>query len=270
LPHLPGTTVLLLPVRAHLLADARVQEALAVRPSLGRLIVEVAEGGRHRAGEPDEVARYAHALRARGAEMALATGGRCTASVPSPDLVVLDRDTTAVFAESGLASGVGPRLLADRIESADDLSDAQRCGAALGRGWLFGPPSSTPGPLAPPVAEVVRTRSARLRTTAAVLPLVRPVLRAPAEPTTAVPVVEVAADGTPAALLLAGTVAGGTWRRPVTATVLPTTSVADAVRLALGRPADHRYDPVLCTDEAGRPLGVLRVAELVRARGTSS
>jgi hypothetical protein len=41
--------------------------------------------------------------------------------------------------------------------------------------------------------------------------------------------------------------------------------VGEVLRLALGRPVEHRYDPVLCTDESGRPLGVLRVAELVRA-----
>lgn len=265
LPHVPGGAFLLLPVRAHLLGSAAVQEAFAARPSLARLVVEVTEGGRHRAGEPEEVAHHAAALRARGAQLALAAAGRLGRAHPSADVVVLDRETADAFAGTGLEGGVGPPVLAEGIETADDMTTALRCGAALGRGWLFGPPSATPAPLAPSVTELVRTRHLRIRTTGQVLPLVRPVCLEPAAATPGTPSVEFDGTGAPTALLVPAGRSGGTWRRPVTLVVLPTAEVGDTLRLALSRPAEHRWDPVLCTDEAGRPLGVLRVAELQRA-----
>jgi EAL domain-containing protein (putative c-di-GMP-specific phosphodiesterase class I) len=265
LPHLAGSAFLLVPVRAHLLGSPQVQEALAVRPSLVGLVVEIRHDGRHGAGRPDDMARLAAALRARGATIALAPDSGSGPAHPDPDLVVLDRDTASAFAGSGVPVGTGPLLLADGIDSADDLTAAMRCGAALGRGWLFAVPSSAPAPLAAPVAELVRTRHARIRTTAAVLPLVRPVVLAPYGPTSEAPALEVDGDGGTAALLLLDGASGHAWRKPVTLAVLPTAGVGEVLRLALGRPAEHRYDPVLCTDEAGRPLGVLRVAELLRA-----
>jgi EAL domain-containing protein (putative c-di-GMP-specific phosphodiesterase class I) len=265
LPHLRASAFLLVAVQAHLLGSGPVQEAFATRPSLDGLVVEIRGGGRHRAGEPDEIARLAAALRARGAELAHATGGRQERSHPAHDLVILDRGTADAFAATGLEAGAGPRVLADGIETPDHLTAALRCGATLGRGWLFGLPSSAPGPLAPSVTDLVRTRNARLRTTAAVLPLVRPVRLAPAEATPDAPALEVDGDGTPVALLVQDGSSGHPWRKPVTLTVLPTAGAGETLRLALSRPAEHRYDPVLCTDEGGRPLGVLRIAELVRA-----
>ena len=264
LPHLGGA-FLLVPVRAHLLGSPQVQEALAARPSLAGLVVEVRPDVRHRAGEPDGLVGPGAALQARGATIALAPGSRSGPAHPEPNLVVLDRDTARAFAGSGVPVGTGPLVLADGIDTADDLTAAMRCGAGLGRGWLFGVPSSAPAPLAAPVAELVRTRHARIRTTAAVLPLVRPVVLAPYGPTSEAPALEVDGDGRPAALLLLDGASGRAWRKPVTLAVLPTAGVGDALRQALGRPVEHRYDPVLCADEAGRPLGVLRVAELVRA-----
>ena len=74
-------------------------------------------------------------------------------------------------------------------------------------------------------------------------------------------------DGAPVALLLADGATGSTWRKPVTLQAEPTAGVGDTLRFALSRPAEHRYDPVVCIDEAGRPLGLLRVADLVRAAG---
>ena len=265
LPHVPAGAFLLVSVRADLLGSRPVQEAFATRPSLQRLVVEVSEGGRHRAGEPAEVARHTAALRARGASIALSAAGRLGPAHPVPDVVVLDRDTVRAFAGSGLEGAIGPVVLAEGIATPDDLTAALRCGAALGRGWLFGNPSSAPAALAPSVAEVVRTRGARIRTTGEVLPLVRPVHLAPAEATPDAPALELDENGAPVALLLVADRSGSAWRKPVTLAVLPTSGVGETLKLALSRPAEHRHDPVLCTDEGGRPLGVLRVAELLRA-----
>lgn len=252
LPHLPAGTFLLLGVGADLLGSRPVQEAFADRPSLRGLVVEVRDGS----------PRDATGLRTRGAALAVGGRSRTEPTGATPDVVVLDRDVTSAFAGAGLRAGAGPRVLADGIETPADVDAALRCGAALGRGWLFGLPSSELRPLAPSVAELVGTRDARLRRTAAVQPLVGPLQPAPGGPT---PYLELDPDGAPVAFLMTDGVPGRTWRRPVTLAVLPTDATGEVLRRALLRPVEHRYDPVLCTDADGRPLGVLRVAELVRA-----
>ena len=265
LPHLRTGGFVLIGVQAHLLGSGPVQEAFATRPSLDGLVVEIRGGGRHRAGEPEAVAARAAVLRARGAQLVLGTAGRPGRPLPPSDLLLLDRDAARACADAGVGAGPGPRLLADDIETPDDLTAALRCGAALGRGWLFGPPSSSPRALAPSVTDLVRTRSARIRTTGTVLPLVRPLQPPDGAATPHLPGLEVGRDGRPVALLLPAGPRGGTWRRPVTLAVLPTAGVGETLQSALRRPAEHRYDPVLCSEEDGRPLGVLRVAELARA-----
>ena len=112
--------------------------------------------------------------------------------------------------------------------------------------------------------ELVRTHRARILLVSPVLDLVRPVRQVPAPASDPAPALELGPDGAPVALLLPGP-ADSTWRKPVTLSVLPGNGVGETLRLALSRPAEHRRDPVLCTDEAGRPLGLLHIADLVRA-----
>jgi len=262
LPVVPPGTFLLLPVRAHLLSHRLVQAAFATRPRLDGLVVEVrpTDG----AEDPEASARAIGAVRARGAAVAVVSAARPD---QLPDLVVLDREGVSALRGDEVVIGAtpgAPRLLADGIDTADDLTAALRSGAGLARGWLFGLPSARPEPLASSVTDLVRVRRARVRRADAVLPLVRPVRSVPAPAAGPGPAVEVDLDGTPVALLAEGP-SGSTWRTPITLRVVPTAGVGDTLRFALSRPAENRYDPVLCTDEAGRPLGLLRVADLVRA-----
>ena len=96
------------------------------------------------------------------------------------------------------------------------------------------------------------------------LALLRPVHRVPASASGTAPAVEVDDDGVAVALLVSGP-GDSTWRRPVSLAVLPDAPIGETLKQALLRPAEHRHDPVLCTDEDGRPLGVVNVAELARA-----
>jgi EAL domain-containing protein (putative c-di-GMP-specific phosphodiesterase class I) len=259
LPSLPQSTFLLVPVRASLLDSPLVQEALGTVARLDGLVVEVGTTGGHDA-VPDAVA----GLRARGAAVALPAAARPRRPDQVPDLVVLDRRTTGTLEGTREPVPGAPGLLADGVDSADDLTAALGCGADLARGWLIGPPSRRPEPLSPPVTELVRTRRARLRLAEAVLPLVRPVPVVAETAPGPAPAVAVDAEGSAVALLLAAG-SGSTWRKPVTLRALPTAAVGETLRCALRRPSEHRYDPVLCTDETGRPLGLIRVADLVRA-----
>jgi hypothetical protein len=259
-PDLPPGTFLTVPVSAHLLDSAPLQAGFAARPRLDGVVVELRGDA-----DPEALNRSATVLRARGAGLAVAD--RTGRSVSAPDAVVLDLSTVRALgeADSAGAAAPAPRLLADDLDTPDDLTAALRCGAALGRGWVFGAPSSVLRPLASSVADVVDTLTARVRRTDAVLSLVQAVPQVPVGTADVAPAVEVDADGAPVALLVPGGPSGSTWRRPITLSVLPTEGVGRAVRLTMSRPAEHRYDPVLCTDETGRPLGLLRVADLVRA-----
>ncbi len=265
LPSRPPGSFLVVPVRAPLLGSGPVRAAFASRPRLDGLVVEV----RIDVAGTDAVAlaRDIAALRARGAALALGTDVHPRSPAEVPDVVVLDRDTVSASGGTGVGSGAipgAPRLLADGIETPEDLTAALRCAGALGRGWLFGPPSPVFGPLPSSVTELLRTRRARIRVVAGVLPLVRPVHVTRASASGIAPALEVDGDGAPIALLVAGP-AGTTWRRPVSLCVLPGAGAGETLRLALGRPVEQRHDPVLCIDEAGHPLGILRVADLVRA-----
>jgi EAL domain-containing protein (putative c-di-GMP-specific phosphodiesterase class I) len=265
LPWRPPGTFLLVPVRAALLDSRPVQDAFTIRARLDGLVVEVRPAAGTTGSTPS--ASAIDALRARGAVLALGAGGRHDSGNPAPDVVTLDRDTLRSQADAarvGTTPGA-PLLLADGIDSPADLTAALRCDAALGRGWLFGLPSSVFAPLPADVTELVRTRITRVRVTDPVLPLVRPVRQAPAPGSGPGPAVEMDPDGAPVALLLADGPSGRTWRKPITLRAEPTAGVGDTLRFALSRPTEHRYDPVLCTDEAGRLLGLIRVADLMRA-----
>jgi EAL domain len=240
---LPPGTFLLVRGAAPLIGSGPVRAALASRPRLHGLALEL-DGPRH----APELA----SLRARGART---------------DVEVLARDSVEALAGAGVVASAARRgslLLAEGLDGLDDLTAALRCGTLLGRGWLFGAPSTGFRSLASGVVDLVRTGSARVRLAVPVLGLVRPVRQVLFPSSDEPPAVEVGADGSAIALLLAGP-SGSTWRRPVTLSVPPTAGTGETLRLALSRPAEHRYEPVLCHDEDGRPLGLIRVADLVRA-----
>jgi EAL domain-containing protein (putative c-di-GMP-specific phosphodiesterase class I) len=260
LPWVPAGRFLVVPVRASLLATAVVQEAFDSRPRLDGLVVEV------RTDDDAAPALDTASLRARGALVALAADVR-TVSAELPAIVVVDRDAVRASADAGTVLGAvpgAPRALADGVETPQDLTAALQCGAGLARGWVFGVPSVTFDAPAAEVTDLLRTHRARIRLVDPVLALLRPVHRVAAPASGTAPAVEVDDDGAPLALLVAGP-AGSTWRRPISLCVPPDAPAGETLRLALSRSPEHRHDPVLCTDEDGRPIGIVHVAELVRA-----
>ena len=257
LPWVPAGRFLVVPVHASLLGTAVVQEAFDSRARLDGLVVEVRPD--------DDTACDTTGLRARGARVALAADVHLL-SAELPEIVVVDRNAVGASADDGTLLGVvpgAPRVLADGLETPQDLTAAMQCGAGLARGWIFGVPSVSFDVPAPEVTDLVRTHRARIRLVDPVLALLRPVHRVAAPASGTAPAVEVDDDGAPLALLVAGP-AGSTWRRPISLCVPPDAPAGETLRLALSRPAEHRHDPVLCTDEDGRPLGIVHVAELTR------
>src|SRR3954454_3199938 len=215
-PALPADTFLTVNVSPHLLGTEPVQDALATRPDLHRVVVELTE---HTAVDDlDLLRRQTDELRERGALIALDDAGsgysglQQLAGLP-PQLVKLDRalvtdvDTDPVrmaLAEmvGEFAGRIDAWLLAEGIETRAELAAFCRLGVPLAQGWLLGRPAPGFAPLDRDVAALVRGSTARARTTSTVASLLRPVRQAevteasPGVP----PVVLVGPHGEPLAL----------------------------------------------------------------------
>lgn len=284
-PSLPPDTFLTVNVSPHILGSAPVQYALATRPDLRRVVVELTEHT-----PVDDLAalrRQCDELRVRGALIALDDAGSGYSGLQQlaalrPQVVKLDRalvsdaDTDPVrvaLAEmlGEFAGRIDAWLLAEGIETQAELAAFAQLGVPLAQGWLLGRPSPGFAPLSAEVIALVRAQVARARLTDSVAGLVRPVRQhAPDEEMPAVPpVVLVGFQGEPTGLLLHDLRTGEAYTAPVSLRVHPTTDVTEALQRALTRPPAVRFDPVLCTDPTGHVLGLLRIEDLASAARTS-
>ncbi|WP_091162383.1 EAL domain-containing protein [Geodermatophilus africanus] len=299
-PLLPPGTFLAVDVSPHLRKDPLppatrklapgpgsrpVQDALAGRPDLSRVVVELT--GHTPVDDPDTLRRRTDALRARGAQVALDDAGSDWSglqrmAVVRPEYVSLDRTLVtgvdgdpvrAALTEvvGGFAGRIGAALLAVGVETAAELATLVRLGVPLAQGRLLGRPAPTPAPLAPEVAALVRTHVARAQVAGGVAALVRPVRQCDvAEPPPAVPpAVLVAGRGEPVALWLARPRTGEPYGAPVSLRAHPSDDPVDVLRRALTRPPAVRFDPVVCTDATGAVVGLLRVDDLAAAAARS-
>jgi EAL domain-containing protein (putative c-di-GMP-specific phosphodiesterase class I) len=280
-PALPPDTFLTVNVSPHLLGSAPVQEALASRPDLRRVVVELTE--HTPVHDLAALGRQTEELRARGALIALDDAGSGYSGLQQlaalrPQIVKLDRalvsdaDTDPVrvaLAEmlGEFAGRIDAWLLAEGIETAAELAAFAGLGVPLAQGWLLGRPSPDFAPLAPEAARQVRAQVARAQLTDSVVSLLRPVRQGTVgEETPGVPpTVLVGEQGEPLALLLADPRTAEVYTAPVSLRVHPTDDVGDALRRALMRPPAQRFDPVVCTDHTGGVLGLLRIEDLASA-----
>jgi EAL domain-containing protein (putative c-di-GMP-specific phosphodiesterase class I) len=283
-PGLPDGTFLTVNASPHLLATRPVREAFARRPDLHRVVVELT--GHNRVHDLAELTAAAAGLRARGALIALddtANGyaGLQLMAALRPQLVSLDRTLVAGadadpvrLALAGLvgefAGRIDARLVAEGLETTAELAAFLRLGVPLGQGWLLGRPTPGFAPLDPKVADLVRGQAARVRLTAGVTGLLRPVRQCAEDADVAVaPAVLVGPLEEPRALLLADARTGETYRAPVSLRVTLSADVAETLHRALARPPAQRFEPVLVTDPAGQVLGLVRVEDLASAVHTA-
>ncbi|MGY1735436.1 MULTISPECIES: EAL domain-containing protein [unclassified Geodermatophilus] len=280
-PDLPADTFLTVNVGPHLLGTAPVQEALATRPDLHRVVVELTE---HAPVDDLGALRVqVAALRARGALVALDDTGSGWSGLQQlaalrPQLVKLDRSLVAgadtdpvrmALAEmvGEFAGRIDAWLLAEGIETRGELAAFCRLGVPLAQGWLLGRPAPGFAPLDPDVVALVRGCAARARTASTVASLLRPVRQC--EVTEAFPgvppVVLVGPQGEPLALRLTDPRTGQAHTAPVSLRAKPTDDVTATLQRALTRSPAQRFDPVVCTDAAGAVVGLLRVEDLASA-----
>ena len=258
-----------------------MQDALATRPDLHRVVVELTE--HTPVHDLAALRRQCDELRGRGALIALDDAGSGYSGLQQlaalrPQVVKLDRalvsdaDTDPVrvaLAEmlGEFAGRIDAWLLAEGIETAAELAAFAQLGVPLAQGWLLGRPSPGFAPLAPEATRLVRAQVARARLTDSVASLLRPVRQCalgddvPGVP----PVVLLGPQGEPAALLLADPRTAEVYTAPVSLRVHPTTDITETLQRALTRPPAQRFDPVLCTDPSGDVLGLLRIEDLASA-----
>src|SRR6476646_849633 len=176
-PNLPPDTFLTVNVSPHLLGSRPVQDALAVRPELHRVVVELTEHTPvHDLGA---LRRQCDELRTRGALIALDDAGSGYSGLQQlaalrPQVVKLDRalvsdaDTDPVrvaLAEmlGEFAGRIDAWLLAEGIETAAELAAFAQLGVPLAQGWLLGRPTRDFAPLSVDATEIVRPHVARAR-----------------------------------------------------------------------------------------------------------
>ncbi len=157
---LPGTPSISLNVHAATLGqddgfgDLLVETAAACEIAPGRLVIEVVEQSSH--WNSAGLARALNALRAAGVQVALDDVGFGHSNLQMvielrPDFMKLDRyfvsgaskdpARQAVFgAMQLLAEAIGARVVAEGVETIDDLAAIQGAGISLAQGYLFSPP----------------------------------------------------------------------------------------------------------------------------------
>jgi EAL domain-containing protein (putative c-di-GMP-specific phosphodiesterase class I) len=144
---LPAGAFLTLNVSPHLLGSPPVQRALAGRPDLHRVVVELTEHAP--VDDLDTLRRQIDALRARGALIALDDAGSGRSGLQQlaalrPQIIKLDRTLIAgagtdpvrtALAEmlGGFADRIGARLLAEGLETPAELAAFARLGVPLAR-----------------------------------------------------------------------------------------------------------------------------------------
>lgn len=268
---LPPNTFLSVNVDPHLLADDQVADALLAHPDMSRVVLELTEHTRlDGAGRAAEVL---HRVRAAGALVAMDDAGTGYAGLEllislRPDIVKLDRalitgvDTdpvkralVEVFGD--LVGRMDGWILAEGIETRDELDALIGLGVPLGQGWALGRPQPQMlVALGPDEEAHIRATAARTSLAGNVASVVRP---ARAGRSRADDDVLLAGNG----LVVEVRGASGAWAPAMT--VAPSASVTDVARRAMLRPEGRRWDPVVCTDGNGAVVGTVPMDALMLA-----
>jgi EAL domain-containing protein (putative c-di-GMP-specific phosphodiesterase class I) len=287
-PDLPPDTFLSINVGPAVLASDPVAAQLDRLGDLRGIVIEMTE--QTPIDSYGALAELLDVYRRRGALVAIDDAGAGYAGLAHilelrPAILKLDRSLIsgidgdeakrALVEMLGLfANRIDAWILAEGIETAAELQTLRRLEVPLGQGWVLGRPAQ---PWAPVLLDAVTV----LRDEVPVAGANGDTVRSLMEPARWVPVPGPLVDGRQLPGIVEGhpyLVAVDDHRVPVGA-ITPTsrlvgmlvpvtrlaasTTVADAARRALTRPVEHRFDPLVCTDAAGRLLGVVPFERLV-------
>jgi EAL domain-containing protein (putative c-di-GMP-specific phosphodiesterase class I) len=280
----PPNCFLTVNVSPHLLTDPELADSLLAVPDLAPLVLELTE--HQDVTDLDPFIDLRDRLRSRGALLAVDDAGSGYSGLQQiasikPQLVKLDRAIVAgvdgdevklALTEllGEFAGRIDAWLLAEGIEAWGEVEALLRLGVPLGQGWLFGHPGPAWPRLDPGIAAPLRFRSAKARLVEHVASLVEEV---PTEGGPAGGVVpgdqlglRVDPAGRPVALLLPrrrGADRPGHRIAPVSLRVPALAGVREVARRAAARPEHSRFDPIVCVDDVGVAVGVVRVERLL-------
>jgi EAL domain-containing protein (putative c-di-GMP-specific phosphodiesterase class I) len=284
LPTVPPNCFLTVNVSPHLLTEPELADALLAVPDLAPLVIELTE---HQ-GVTDlaPLIELRERLRSRGALLAVDDAGSGYSGLQQiaairPQMVKLDRAiVTGVDGDEvklaltellgEFAGRIDAWLLAEGIEAWGEVEALLRLGVPLGQGWLFGRPGPAWPRLDPGVAAPLRFRSVRAHMVEHVASLVEqvPVEGGPSGGAVpgGQPGLRVDSVGRPLALLLPhrrGDDGPGHRIAPVSLRVPALAGVREVARRAAARPEHSRFDPIVCVDDVGVAIGVVRVERLL-------
>lgn len=281
---LPPNCFLSINVSPDLLVEERVRAVWRDQGDLAGVVVELTEQA--------PIESYASlagdlaALRAAGALVAVDDAGAGYAGLRHllalrPAIIKLDRelvcDVDVDEAKRALVEMVGTFadridawLLAEGIERTDELDALARLGVPLAQGYLLARPAAPWADIDEHLARRLVARHAA-PATGTVRDLVEPVPTAGTVGAAAAlfacdrtrTVVVVDAHDRPQVLYTPDQLYLGGTERGLRVNV--DTAVRAALERALTRDPAHRYEPLLCTDAAGRFLGVVRCERMIRA-----
>jgi EAL domain-containing protein (putative c-di-GMP-specific phosphodiesterase class I) len=285
---LPSNCFLAINVAPDALLAAPVHKLLQAGP-LSRIVFELTE---HSAvNDYDLLARAISEVRSRGAFVAVDDAGAGYASLQHvlmlrPDFVKLDRsliaglhldEAKAALIEmfGGFTSRIDAWLLAEGIEEQEELVRLTQLGVPLGQGYLLGRPAPTMMGLDPVMTAVMRGRGREGERERALGALAEPYPCLPSTKSDA-QLLDVLAESPHLTLLplldestrpssIAVRFGSHDLVRRSALTALYSCSLRDALKRALTRPTASRFDPLICCDELGHYLGVVRVERLVEA-----
>lgn len=285
---LPTNTFLTVNVAPHSLCSTAVRAVWAEQPTLAGLVVEITEQNAiesYAALEPD-----LDRLRAAGALIAVDDAGAGYAGLHHllmlrPTIIKLDRmlvtdvdqDETkrALIEMLGTFAGrVDAWVLAEGVERAGELDALATLGVPLAQGYFLARPAPAWAPLNSEAADqlVTRTRPPPSHTLRSILE-VAPYVRSLEEignvfqhnPTGVVALVD--ADERPISIVTPDTWTVGMVEPGIRVNV--DTPITEAALRAMTRSPSTRFSPLLCTDGAGRYLGVVHLERLVHAMASA-
>jgi EAL domain-containing protein (putative c-di-GMP-specific phosphodiesterase class I) len=284
LPTVPPNCFLTVNVSPHLLTEPELAEALLAVPDLAPLVIELTE--HQDVTDLAPLLELRDRLRSRGALLAVDDAGSGYSGLQQiaaikPQMVKLDRAIvsgvdgdevklalTELLGE--FAGRIDAWLLAEGIEAWGEAEALLRLGVPLGQGWLLGRPGPAWPRLDPGVAAPLRFRSVRAHMVEHVASLVEqvPVEGGPSRAAVpgGQPGLRVDDLGRPLALLLPhrrGDDGPGHRIAPVSLRVPALAGVREVARRAAARPEHSRFDPIVCVDDVGVAIGVVRVERLL-------
>ncbi|NHC46261.1 EAL domain-containing protein [Motilibacter aurantiacus] len=286
---LPEPRFLTVNISPDALASEPVQQVLREAGKLTGFVVELTGHAGHTVGP--QLSEAIRSLRAAGALLAMDDAGSGYAGLVQlldvrPDIVKIDRELiTGVGTDrakawtvellGSLAGRLDAYVLAEGIETQEELERCQALGVPLAQGWLLGRPAPAWSELPAEVAARIVSSSARAADTGRIGSLA--VRTAPLRPGELLepspsPRVRVDRDGCPDALYLPLRRASdpqGYRGSDAILRVNALTPLADAALRAMARPAERRFDPLVCVDDTGRYVGVVLLDAVVTALSTA-